>query len=264
MFFLNLQASQLMINTGLLTLINREVWRFLNLYKQTIFPSVISSSLYIVVFGHSLGSRIGKIKGIDYMDFIIPGLVMMAVINHAYQNSSSSIIQAKFLKFLDDILITPLSGFELAIGYIIGGALRGFINGIIVFLLGWLLTGFMIDDFFTTFILLFSVSWTFSAFGCIIGIIAKSWDEIAIFTNFIFMPLTFLGGVFYSINDLPEIFKIISQLNPLYWMINGLRYSTVGVSDSSHIISIYISIFCALLFTYIASIMFKKGYRIKE
>ena len=253
-----------MISTGLLTLMKREIWRFLNLYKQTIFPSIVSSTLYIIVFGHSLGSRIGKIKGIDYMDFIIPGLIMMAVINHAYQNSSSSIIQAKFLKFIDDILITPLSGFELAIGYIVGGALRGFINGLVVCLLGWLLTGFMINDFFTTFLLLFTVSWSFSAFGCIIGIAAKSWDEIAIFTNFIFMPLTFLGGVFYSINDLPETFRIISQFNPLYWMINGLRYSTVGISDSSHIISINISIICAIIFTYIASKMFTKGYRIKE
>ena len=253
-----------MINTGLATFINREVWRFLNLYKQTIFPSIISSSLYIIVFGHSLGSRIGKIKSIEYMDFIIPGLVMMAVINHAYQNSSSSIIQAKFLKFIDDILITPLSGFELAIGYIIGGALRGFINGIVVILLGWVLTGFTIDNFLVTFILLFTVSWTFSAFGCVIGIIAKSWDEIAMFTNFVFMPLTFLGGVFYSINDLPEVFRIISLFNPIYWMINGLRYATVSVSDSSYIASIYISIMCALIFTYIASEMFKKGYRIKE
>ena len=253
-----------MINTGLATFINREVWRFLNLYKQTIFPSIISSSLYIIVFGHSLGSRIGKIKGIEYIDFIIPGLVMIALINHAYQNSSASIIQAKFLKFIDDILITPLSGFELAIGYIVGGALRGFINGIVVILLGWVLTGFTIDNFLVTFILLFTVSWTFSAFGCVIGIIAKSWDEIAIFTNFVFMPLTFLGGVFYSINDLPEVFRIISLFNPLYWMINGLRYATVSVSDSSYIISIYISIMCALIFTYIASEMFKKGYRIKE
>ena len=159
---------------------------------------------------------------------------------------------------------TTTSGFELALGYIVGGAFRGFINGLVVFLLGWILTGFMINDYFTTLILLLSVSWSFSAFGCIIGIIAKSWDEISIFTNFVFMPLTFLGGVFYSINDLPEIFKIISQFNPLYWMINGLRYTTIGVSDSSPTISIFISIACAIIFTYISSKMFEKGYRIKE
>jgi len=253
-----------MINIGLRTLINREVWRFLNLYKQTIFPSVISSSLYIIVFGHSLGTRIGEINGVSYMDFIIPGLIMMAVINHAYQNSSSSIVQAKFLKFIDDILITPLSGFELAVGYIIGGAFRGFINGIVVCLLGWILTGFVINDILVTLTLIFIVSWTFSAFGCIIGIAAKSWDEIAIFSNFIFMPLTFLGGVFYSINDLPDVFRIISQFNPLYWMINGLRYTCLGISDSSYITSLFISIIFAITFTIIASKLFSIGYRIKE
>ena len=210
-----------MINIGSFTLIRREIWRFISLYKQTVLPSIISSSLYMIVFGHALGSRIGKIKGIDYMDFIIPGLVMMAAINHAYQNSSSSIIQAKFLKFIDDILITPLSGFELAIGYIIGGALRGFINGIVVFLLGWILTGFLIDNLLLTMFILFMVSWSFSAFGCIIGIYATSWDQIALFSNFVFMPLTFLGGIFYSINDLPNSLELISKFNPLFWMING-------------------------------------------
>ena len=244
-----------MINTGLATFINREVWRFLNLYKQTIFPSIISSSLYIIVFGHSLGSRIGKIKGIEYMDFIIPGLVMMAVINHAYQNSSSSIIQAKFLKFIDDILITPLSGFELAIGYIVGGALRGFINGIVVILLGWVLTGFTIDNFLVTFILLFTVSWTFSAFGCVIGIIAKSWDEIAIFTNFVFMPLTMLGGIFWTIEMLQNVFlKSISYSNPIYWMIQGLRDSMLGIPNNESFSYLALGISCsfAIVFTIIS------------
>ena len=253
-----------MINIGSLTLIRREIWRFISLYKQTVLPSIISSSLYMIVFGHALGSRIGKIKGIDYMDFIIPGLVMMAAINHAYQNSSSSIIQAKFLKFIDDILITPLSGFELAIGYIIGGALRGFINGIVVFILGWILTDFMIDNLLLTMFILFMVSWSFSAFGCIIGIYATSWDQIALFSNFVFMPLTFLGGIFYSINDLPNSLELISKFNPLYWMINGLRFSTLNIYDTSPFISIIIIIFSAIIFTLIASLMFANGYRIKE
>ena len=253
-----------MINIGSFTLIRREIWRFISLYKQTVLPSIISSSLYMIVFGHALGSRIGKIKGIDYMDFIIPGLVMMAAINHAYQNSSSSIIQAKFLKFIDDILITPLSGFELAIGYIIGGALRGFINGIVVFILGWILTGFMIDNLLLTMFILFMVSWSFSAFGCIIGIYATSWDQIALFSNFVFMPLTFLGGIFYSINDLPNSLELISKFNPLYWMINGLRFSTLNIYDTSPFISIIIIIFSAIIFTLIATIMFATGYRIKE
>jgi len=253
-----------MINNSLYTLMRREVWRFASLYRQTVFPSIISSALYILVFGHSLGSRIGNIKGAEYIDFIIPGLVMMSVINHAYQNSSSSIIQAKFLKFIDDILITPLSGLELSIGYTVGGTIRGFVNGLVVCLLAWLLTGFTIDNVFLTLIILFMVSWTFSAFGCIVGIFATSWDHIALFTNFVFMPLTFLGGIFYSIDMLPDLWKTLSQFNPLYYMINGLRFSTLGIYDTSPFISIIVSFFSAILFTIISAIMFSNGYRIKE
>lgn len=253
-----------MINIGLLTLMRREIWRFSRLYRQTVVPSLVSTFLYILVFGHSLGSRIGKIKDTSYVDFIIPGLVMMAVINHAYQNSSSSIIQAKFLKFIEDILITPLSGLELSVGYTVGGAVRGFVNGIVVCILGWILTGFTIDNILLTLILLMVVSWTFSAFGCIVGIYATSWDHIAMFTNFVFMPLTFLGGIFYSIDMLPDFWRTVSQFNPLYWMINGLRYSTLGVYDTSPVISILVSIFFAVLFTFVSAIMFSKGYKIKE
>ncbi len=253
-----------MINTGLITLMRREIWRFARLYRQTVVPSLISTLLYILVFGHSLGSRIGTIKNTSYVDFIIPGLVMMAVINHAYQNSSSSIIQAKFLKFIEDILITPLSGLELSIGYTIGGMIRGFLNGIIICIIGWILTGFTIDNFLLTITILFVVSWAFSAFGCIVGIFATSWDHIALFTNFVFMPLTFLGGIFYSIDMLPEFWRTLSQFNPLYWMINGLRYSALGIYDTSPLISILVSVFCAILFTTVSAIMFSKGYKIKE
>ena len=129
-----------MINRPFLTLIQREIWRFLGLYKQTLIPSIVSSGLYIIVFGESLGSRIGSIKNIQYIHYIIPGLVLMNAINNAYQNSSSSLMQAKFLKFIDDLLITPLNGLELSIGYMIGGILRGFLNGLLVIGLSWIFT----------------------------------------------------------------------------------------------------------------------------
>ena len=149
-------------------------------------------------------------------------------------------------------------------GYTVGGAVRGFVNGIVVCILGWILTGFTIDNILLTLILLMVVSWTFSAFGCIVGIFATSWDHIAMFTNFVFMPLTFLGGIFYSIDMLPDVWRTVSQINPLYWMINGLRYSTLGIYDTSPVISILVSIFFAVLFTFVSAIMFSKGYKIKE
>ena len=252
-----------MFSSGFFVLVQREVLRFLRLWKQTIMPGLISSALYILVFGHALGSRIGEIKDISYMNYIIPGLVMMSVINHAYQNSSSSLMQAKFLKFLDDLLITPLSGFEISVAYIIGATCRGLINGMMVILLSMLLTGFTIDNILLTSFYLITVSWAFGAMGVIVGIYAKTWDHIGMFTTFVFMPLSMLGGVFWSIEMLPEFWRNISMLNPLYWMINGLRYATLGVGDTSPEISLLISVSFAITFSTIASIMFSKGYRIK-
>ena len=252
-----------MFSSGFFVLVQREILRFLRLWKQTVMPGLISSALYILVFGHALGARIGQIKDTSYMNYIIPGLVMMSVINHAYQNSSSSLMQAKFLKFLDDLLITPLSGFEISVAYIIGATCRGLINGIMVILLSMILTDFTIDNVFLTCLYLVTVSWAFGAMGVIVGIYAKTWDHIGMFTTFVFMPLSMLGGVFWSIEMLPEFWRTISMFNPLYWMINGLRYATLGVGDTSPEISLIISIAFAITFSTIASIMFSKGYRIK-
>ena len=252
-----------MFSPGFYVLVQREVLRFLRLWKQTVMPGLISSALYILVFGHALGARIGQIKDTPYMNYIIPGLVMMSVINHAYQNSSSSLMQAKFLKFLDDLLITPLSGFEISVAYIIGATCRGLINGVLVILLSMVLTDFTIDNVFLTCLYLVTVSWAFGAMGVIVGIYAKTWDHIGMFTTFVFMPLSMLGGVFWSIEMLPEFWRTISMFNPLYWMINGLRYATLGVGDTSPEISLIISIGFAITFSTIASIMFSKGYRIK-
>tara|TARA_B100000945_G_C20355474_1_gene584412 strand:- start:60 stop:821 length:762 start_codon:yes stop_codon:yes gene_type:complete len=252
-----------MFSKGFIVIVKREIKRFLFLYKQTLFPSVISSGLYIIVFGAAMGSRIGDIEGVAYIHFIIPGLVMMSIINPAYQNSSSSIMQAKFLRFIEDILITPLSGFEISLSYIIGGTVRGVLNGLLVILLGYFLTGFIVQDWFLTFFYITIVSWAFAASGVIVGIYAKSWDSIMVITNFFLMPLIFLGGVFYSIDMLPEFWQNFSMVNPLYWMINGLRYASLGIEIASHKLSLSLSIISALLFTFLASYIFSKGYNIK-
>ena len=247
-----------------ITFLRREVYRFLVLYKQTIVPALISSLLYIIVFGTTLGTRISSINGIPYINYIIPGLAMMSVINQAYQNSASSIMQGKYLKFIEDILVAPLSGFEISLGYIIGGALRGLICGLGILFICLFLTDLKIQNFVLTIFYLLTVSWTFSAFGVIIGIYAKSWDEIGTFTNFVFMPLTFLGGVFYSIDMLPPLWRNISYINPIYWMISGLRYSTIGLEENANLISLFICFSFSCIFTFIATWMFKTGYKIKS
>ena len=247
-----------------LTFLKREIYRFLVLYKQTIIPALISSLLYIVVFGSTLGTRISSINGVTYINYLVPGLAMMSVINQSYQNSASSIMQGKYLKFIEDILIAPLSGLEISLGYIIGGALRGLICGLAILITCLFITDLKISNFILTIFYLLTVSWTFSAFGVIIGIYAKSWDEIGSFTNFVFMPMTFLGGVFYSLDMLPPLWKNVSYINPIYWMINGLRYSTLGLEENSNYISLILCFGFSCLFTSIATYLFKTGHKIKS
>ena len=275
--------NYLTFSTSFFVLIKREVFRFLSLYKQTIIPGVISSAIYMIVFGQALGSRFGdkQIPGLEnipglngissenhYMLFIIPGLIMMSVINHAYQNTSSSLMQAKFLKFLDDILITPLSGLEISIAYIIGGALRGVINAASIIILSYFIApDFHIDNYFMTFVYIFIVSWAFSALGLLVGIYAKTWDHIGVFTNFVFMPLTMLGGIFWTIEMLQNVFlKSISYSNPIYWMIQGLRDSMLGIPNNESFSYLALGISCsfAIVFTIISSYLFSKGHKIKS
>ena len=189
---------------------------------------------------------------------------MMAVINQSYANSSSSIMQAKYLNFIEDYLIAPASGFELSMSFIIGAILRGSINGILIILTCWLLTDFTISNYALSLFFIIMVSCSFGAMGVIIGIIAKTWDSVGILGTFVFMPLSMLGGVFWSIDMLPNYWQIAAKINPLYWMINGLRYSMFGASETPVEFSIIISILFAIIFTSIASIMFSKGYRIKS
>ena len=262
-----------LINRNFFSFVNRETQRFLALYKQTVMPGLISTALYILVFGAALGERIDrKDLGGSYIVYIIPGLIMMAVINHAYQNSSSSLMQAKFLKFLDDILVTPLSGIEIAFGYIIGGILRGVITGVSIILMCFIITPELsINNYLGTILYIILVSWTFSSIGVIVGIFAKSWDHIGVFTTFIFMPLTMLGGVFWSVKWLPDPWNYISQLNPVYWMVNGLRYCMLydssnkeAYQDFSFGLSLIICLLFCLFFSTIASYLVTKGYRIKS
>ena len=253
-----------MISRSFKTLVYREVWRFLVLYKQTIMPGIVTAALYMVIFGEALGSRIRLESNVDYIIFIIPGLTMMSVIGQSFANSSSSIMQAKYLKFIDDYLIAPVSGFELSMSFIIGAILRGVINGILIILTCSLFTTFTIANYSLSLFFLIVVSCAFGAIGVIVGIVSKTWDSVGVWGTFVFMPLSMLGGVFWSIDMLPKSWAIIALMNPLYWMINGLRYSMLGISEISITFSIIISIVFAVLFTAIASVMFSKGYKIKS
>ena len=249
---------------GLWTLTSREVGRFFSVYRQTIIPGLTSSILYIVIFGFTLEKRISTIDGIPYTIFIIPGLIMMNALTNATSNSASSMLQMKLLGQLPDILQAPLSSFEISLAYIIGGTVRGTVNGLLILLVGITLGGMTISQPLLTIGFIFIVSWAFSCIGLVLGQMAESWDQLATMQNFFLTPLSFLGGIFYSIKMLPDWAQVASQYNPIYYMINGLRYTMLGVSDSSPLIS-FIVASCLTIGFFIGSILLmESGKKIKN
>ena len=208
-----------MINwIGLWTLTNREVGRFFSVYRQTVIPGLISSVLYILIFGFTLEQRISEIQGVSYTMFILPGLIMMNTLTNASSNTSSSMLQMKLLQQLPDLLTAPLSGLEIALAYIIGGTVRGMVNGILVLLVGVILIDLPISNLPGTLMFIFLVSWAFSSMGLVMGQLAESWDHLAVIQNFFLTPLSFLGGIFYSIKMLPDWAQSLSFINPIYYI----------------------------------------------
>ena len=249
---------------GLNTLIKREVGRFFSVYRQTVLPGLITSTLYIAIFGYTLEQRISEIQGVPYTLFILPGLIMMNTLTNATANTSSSMLQMKLLQQLPDLLTAPLSGLEISLAYIIGGAVRGMVNGILVLLLGVVLIGMPVADPVGTIAFIFLVSWGFSSMGLLLGQLAESWDQLAMMQNFFLTPLSFLGGIFYSIKMLPDWAQTLSFINPIYYMINGIRYTVLGVSDSDVHISFIMAIILTAGFTLTAILLMQSGRKIKE
>jgi ABC-2 type transport system permease protein len=229
-----------------------------------VIPGLISSVLYILIFGFTLEQRISEIQGVSYTMFILPGLIMMNTLTNASSNTSSSMLQMKLLQQLPDLLTAPLSGLEIALAYIIGGTVRGMVNGILVLLVGVILIDLPISNLPGTLMFIFLVSWAFSSMGLVMGQLAESWDQLAMIQNFFLTPLSFLGGIFYSIKMLPDWAQSLSFINPIYYMINGIRYMILEKSDSPVIISFWMAVFLTLLFTGLAIIMMRSGKRIKQ
>ena len=249
---------------GFWTLLWRETGRFLTLWKQTVLPPILTSILYILIFGYSLGSRIREIDGYAYTEYILPGLAMMGIMNAAYSNSSSSVFMARREYYINDILVAPISYWETALAFTLGAMLRGLMVGAVI-----LATGFVLADlpwthvgYIVVFMLL--VSTLLSALGVIMGIWAETWDSVMFLINFFITPLVFLGGVFYSVDMLPGIWRTLSHFNPLFYMINGMRYGVLGVSDASPLFSLALT--AVLTATAFAATvwLFQTGYRIKS
>ncbi len=216
---------------SLMTIVRKEITRIMRIWTQTLLPPLVTQSLYFLIFGKFVGSQVAAINGVSYMGFIVPGLVMMAVIGAAYGNVVSSFYGAKFQHNIEEVLVSPTPEWVIILGYTIGGLLRGVAVGVLVFIVSMLFTHPVVHNFWIVLFFTVITCIAFSLAALINGIFARNFDEVAFFQNFILTPLIYLGGVFYSIHSLPEVWQKISWFNPLVYMINGFRYGFFGFSD---------------------------------
>jgi ABC-2 type transport system permease protein len=216
---------------GLIALTGRETVRVLKLWTQTILAPVLSSFLFIAVFGLSLGGRIRQIDGVPYDVFIVPGLVTMAMIQAAYANNSASVFQARFDRYLNDVLAAPMRGWEVNLALNLGGAVRALLIGAGLFAIAAPVTGVPVAHPLVLVLALVLLLVLFCTFGVIVGVYAESWDHTAFVTNIVILPLSFLGGVFYSIDTLPSPWHELSHANPIFYLIDAVRYGFLGTSD---------------------------------
>jgi ABC-2 type transport system permease protein len=213
---------------ALQTIARREVARILRIWGQTLVPPAITMTLYFLIFGKLIGSRIGDMGGFDYMEFIVPGLVMMAVIQNAYGNISSSFFGAKFGRHVEELLVSPMPNWVILGGYVAGGVLRGLMVGVIVLAIAMLFTPVRIPHPLVTLSTVLLGATIFSLAGFVNAVYAKKFDDIAIIPTFILTPLTYLGGVFYSVRVLPEWAQAATQANPIFYMVNAFRHGLLG------------------------------------
>ncbi|MBA5248284.1 MAG: ABC transporter permease, partial [Gammaproteobacteria bacterium] len=222
------------------TIVIKEILRFSRIWVQTIFPPVITTSLYLLIFGGLMGERIGNMQGVDYIHFIIPGIILMTVIQNSYANTVASFFLAKFNHSIEELLISPVSYWVILLGYISGGVARGLAVGLSVFVAISFFVDLPIYSAFIVFIIFFLTAVLFSLAGFINAVFAQSFDDITIVPTFILMPMIYLGGLFYSIEILPEFWQDVSKFNPIYYMVDGFRMGFLGSSTTNIVDSIMV------------------------
>ena len=245
------------------SIVRREVRRFLRIWPQTLLPPVITMVLYFVIFGRLIGSRIGEMSGLPYIQFVAPGLIMMSVITNSYSNVVSSFFSSKFQRNIEELLVSPTPNYVILLGYIVGGMCRGLGVGLIVTLLALYFADFTLHSLPVTVGIVLMTSLLFSLAGLINAVFARSFDDISIVPTFVLTPLTYLGGVFYSIDLLGEFWGKVSLANPVLYMVNAFRYGIVGISDIDVIWAFAIlGLFSAGLFAYALHLL-KNGSRLR-
>ena len=246
------------------TIVVKEVRRDLRIWPQTLLPPAITMTLYFVIFGSLIGSRIGEMGGFSYMQFVVPGLIMMAVVTNSYSNVVSSFFGAKFSHSVEELLVSPVPNWVILAGYVCGGVSRGLIVAVIVTCLSLIFAELSIHNLWLTVAIVIMTSILFALFGFINAVFANNFDDISIVPTFVLTPLIYLGGVFYSMDMLPEFWANVSRINPLVYVVNGFRYGVLGVSDVDVVFSFsMILLFTIVAFTYCMHLL-NTGTRLRQ
>jgi len=248
---------------GFYTIVSKEIQRFIRIWTQTLLPPVISMALYFIVFGNLMGGRIGHINGFRYIDYIVPGLIMMSIITSAYANVVASFFGAKFQRNIEEMLVSPMPNYVILWGFVVGGVVRGVAVGILVTIVSLFFTQLQLQHLGIIMVVGILTALLFSLAGLINAIFAKKFDDINIIPTFVLSPLTYLGGVFYSIEVLSPFWQKISYLNPILYMVNGFRYGMLGVSDIDLHIALGIIMGCTVFLYCISLYLLKKGVGIR-
>lgn len=246
------------------TISRKQISRILRIWTQTLVPSVMTSVLYFVIFGSLIGARVGEMDGLSYMAFIVPGLIMMAVINNSYSNVSSAFFGEKFGKSIEEVLVSPVPNWIVILGYISGGIFRGLVVGLLVTIVSLFFTSLDITNIIILILSVVLSSIMFSLAGLVNAIFAKKFDDVGIVPLFVLTPLTYFGGVFYSIKLLPEFWQGVSLVNPILYMVNVFRYGFFGVSDVNIFIAfVMILLFIVIFFSW-ALYLLNKGHGMRN
>ncbi|MEK9159360.1 MAG: ABC transporter permease [Patescibacteria group bacterium] len=214
-----------------MTIVRKEVTRFMRIWPQTLLPPVINQALYFVIFGGFIGSQIKEVQGVSYMEFIVPGLIMMAVISNSFANVVSSFFGTKFMHNVEELMVSPTNNSVIVLGWSVGGMLRGFLIGLIVFGVSFFFTSPQIEHPILLLLFVILTAAVFSFGGFLNALFAKKFDDVSVFPTFILTPLTYLGGVFYAVSSLPPFWQTVSKFNPIVYIMDGFRYSFYGTAE---------------------------------
>ncbi len=249
---------------ALQTIFTREVRRFMRIWVQTLVPPAITITLYFFIFGKLIGARVGEMQGVSYINFVVPGLIMMSVIMSAYNNVVSSFFGAKFTRSIEELLVSPVANGIILLGFVMGGVVRGLLVGMVVTLLSFLFTRLPVYNLPLLIVVVLLASLLFSLAGFLNAVYARNFDDITIVPTFVLTPLIYLGGVFYSVSLLSDFWEGVSRLNPILYMVNAFRYGFLGISDINVFASVMIIAVLVVLQVFLCLYLLRRSVRLRK